>query len=500
MDAKALRQQNNVWSVKYFAIAIGGLMALVIICHCVLRRFMSNSIFDVALEKWLLYTVYWSINLILILTNNNLNSLIYVAKRLGWISVANFVLLAFLAIRNTPLAPLSGTSYEKLRPLHKTAGYTCIATSVIHGVVYLNAWAQIDHLHEMGETSNLVGAIAGMAMVIIGISTIGWITRKYYELFYAIHLVMFLLIIILIGMHRPSFAKSTVIMVIFTACLWGADRLIRFTKLCWNMPGNYATLTPMIDGAVRVKLQRSLRGTPGSHAFLWMPSIRFFESHPFTVVSNSPVEFLIREYDGYTHDLIETARQQPGVRLRCSIDGPYGQVPNFGEFDHTILVAGGSGASFTFALALGVLKGNAANISAKTIDFIWSVKHSDSLKWFENELQQLQENPAVNLHIHVSRDDASSGDDSLSLELAQTTIDVEKGTEKNECKTISVAARRKGRPDIANLLTSCISQCGPEVRIGVAACGPSQMTKATRAAVYQRTFDVGPSITLHTEE
>lgn len=273
----------------------------------------------------------------------------------------------------------------------------------------------------------------------------------------------------------------------------------------------------MTDGAVRVKLHRSLRCTPGSHAFLWMPSLRFFESHPFTLVSNSPVEFLIREYDGYTHDLVNLARQQPGVRLRCSVDGGYGQIPDYTKFDHVVLVAGGSGASFTFALALAILKEH----STRTIDFIWSVKRTgmsirgctvvespiehntkfftDSLKWFENELQQLQESSSVNLHIHVSRDAVSSEDDSSSLDLAQATPDVEKGNEKTGCQTVSVAARHKGRPDIGNLLASCVAQCSPEARIGVAACGPSQMVSATRAAVYKRAYDVGPSITLHTE-
>ncbi len=195
---------------------------------------------------------------------------------------------------------------------------------------------------------------------------------------------MFMLIVILVGMHRPNFAKSTVVIIIFTACLWGSDRLLRFSKFCWNFFGNYAILTPMEDGAVRVKLHRTLHCTPGSHAFLWMPSIRFFESHPFTVVSASPVEFLIRKYDGYTHDLLELARQQPGKRLRCSVDGGYGQIPNFMNFDRVILVAGGSGASFTFALALSLLKEGTAENPTKTIDFIWSVKRpgmSTSIKY-----------------------------------------------------------------------------------------------------------------------
>jgi hypothetical protein len=189
-------------------------------------------------------------------------------------------------------------------------------------------------------------------------------------------MVMFMMILILVGLHRPDIARSTIVIVIFTACLWASDRLLRFVKLCWHFIGNYATLTPMQDGAVRVKLHRSLCCTPGSHAFLWMPSIRILESHPFTLVSADPAEFLVRKYDGYTHDLFQLAQQQPGRRIRCSVDGGYGQIPNFMNFDRIILVAGGSGASFTFAVALGLLKEGAAGNVTKTIDFIWTVKHS----------------------------------------------------------------------------------------------------------------------------
>jgi cytochrome bd-type quinol oxidase subunit 2 len=86
-----------------------------------------------------------------------------------------------MALKNTPLAPLTATSYEKLRPIHKVAGYTCIFTSVLHGVVYLAAWSESGNLAEMKESKNFAGAIAGMAMVIIGMSTITYIMRAHYE-------------------------------------------------------------------------------------------------------------------------------------------------------------------------------------------------------------------------------------------------------------------------------------------------------------------------------
>jgi predicted ferric reductase len=185
-----------------------------------------------------------------------------------------------------------------------------------------------------------------------------------------------MLVIIALGLHRTDFAESTIKINIFIACLWFTDRLFRLAKTCWNFVGNFAILTPMADGAVRVKLRRSLACRPGSHAFLWIPSIRLLETHPFTLVSNSPSEFLIREYDGFTSSLVKAARQNPGKAWRCSVDGGYGQVPDFKRFDRVVLVAGGSGATFTFSIASSIVREWKARGTTVQIDFIWVVRYA----------------------------------------------------------------------------------------------------------------------------
>lgn len=76
---------------------------------------------------------------------------------------------------------------------------------------------------------------------------------------------------------------------------------------------------------------------------------------------------------------------------------------------------------------------------------------------------------------------------------------MEKGKEGTTGKTIQLPDVNKGRPDVLKLVAGCISQCSLESRIGVGACGPTQMIKMTRKAVSQETYDTGPSITLHTE-
>jgi NAD(P)H-flavin reductase len=86
---------------------------------------------------------------------------------------------------------------------------------------------------------------------------------------------------------------------------------------------------------------------------------------------------VIRVYDGFTRDLYKAAQSSPGRVLRCSVDGPYGQVPNFRRFEKVILVAGGSGASFTFSIALDLVEKSDTTI--KSIDFIWAVRQQGKL-------------------------------------------------------------------------------------------------------------------------
>lgn len=198
-----------------------------------------------------------------------------------------------------------------------------------------------------------------------------WLTST---VFYMLHVLMFILIMIMVGMHRPKISTHSLVIVIFTSCMWFSDRLLRLAKICWFSVGDHATVTGLLGDTVHVRLTRNVSCRPGSHVFLWLPSIRLFETHPFTMVSSSPPEFVIRAYDGFTRDPYYLAHKKQGQLLRCSMDGEYGQVPNFVEFDKVVFVAGGSGASFTFAIALGLLDTLAARKTSKQIEFLWAIR------------------------------------------------------------------------------------------------------------------------------
>jgi predicted ferric reductase len=159
------------------------------------------------------------------------------------------------------------------------------------------------------------------------------------------------------------------------------DRALRLSRFLYYLPSNTATLTPLrSSNATRVTLTRSMpRAAPGSHAFLYIPSIRALQTHPFTMISRDPVEFVISGRDGFTKDLFEAACEKPGRKVRAGIEGAYGNVPAIMGYERVVLFAGGSGATFTFALAAEWAKKQDAD-SMKSLDFVWSIRTAGKSK------------------------------------------------------------------------------------------------------------------------
>jgi Na+-transporting NADH:ubiquinone oxidoreductase subunit NqrF len=86
---------------------------------------------------------------------------------------------------------------------------------------------------------------------------------------------------------------------------------------------------------------------------------------------------VVAAYDGFTRDLHEYALKNPGRVLKASVDGPYGSVPDFTQFDKVIFVAGESGASFTCGTVMNTLLKLGYSTST-AIEFIWVVREQST--------------------------------------------------------------------------------------------------------------------------
>jgi predicted ferric reductase len=178
--------------------------------------------------------------------------------------------------------------------------------------------------------------------------------------------------------------------------IWGLDRLIRLIRLVvfnhsyfglkkgsGTMDASVELLSPHL---VRLRLHRPphLHWSPGQTAYLIMPDVSTipFEAHPFTIASfdttrgetqgdvipiievkevpgeNEPhwkeLVFIIDVHGGFTKNLRDVAEKTGKVKV--FVDGPYGKSPDLTDYDTSVLIAGGSGVSFTLPLLLDGIK------------------------------------------------------------------------------------------------------------------------------------------------
>ncbi|KAI1366206.1 ferric reductase NAD binding domain-containing protein [Xylaria arbuscula] len=442
----------------------------------------------------------------------------------------------FLALKNTPLAILTAYSYERLNSLHRIAGYTTLVYTILHASIYAEYFISEGRIYILQEDIVTSGIVAGFGMLFTVLAgTI--LQRRNYELFYIIHLALFVVILITFGLHRPHLESDKALGVaIFIATIWGSDRLLRMTRLAFNSINNEATIFPLPNGGTRIVIKKQImRARPGKHCYVWLPHIRKFETHPFTIVANEPLELIINSHSGFTRDLHQYASSSPGATLKVSVEGPYGTLPDPMDYDKVVLVAGGTGATFTFGLAADMIRRLSPD-SNKQIEFIWVSRKRDNIEWFTQHLDNLISHdcaPQIGLKIHLTRANtvestsavlphifsdsqpkhftsldkeiglqSGSGTESSSTSIREA--DPEKrndsGSRKGATSTFDNLPIIYGRPDIETSVREAIMSTGKDDRVLVAACGPTGLVDTVRNTTASCISVDGPSVELHCEQ
>lgn len=283
-------------------------------------------------------------------------------------------LCVFFGLKNTPLALAIPVSHTEINILHRLVGYTTVFMVLLHAIFYTIHFGRQGWWATLLESGNVEGLGCGAAMLIL---LMGIFRHRHYEMFYASHIAGFILAVVLTGFHRPDWAKKLPIVMLFIACMWVLDRIIRTVRMSCNLLNNHTTLYPLPDGGTRVYLKKpSTKAVlPGSHCFLWLPKICLYQIHPFTIVSNGPsgLELVIKRQEGFTGSLCELATRYPSCSVWASVDGPYGSLPDTKAYDRLVLIAGGSGASFTFGLMNRILD-HPGRIKLQSIDLVWAAR------------------------------------------------------------------------------------------------------------------------------
>lgn len=283
-------------------------------------------------------------------------------------------LCVFFGLKNTPLAPLAGVSHAQLNILHRIVGYTAVVLLILHAFVYTIHFGRQGRWSLFIEKENIEGMGAGIAMLALLMCIF---RHQHYEAFYASHIVGFVAAVILTGLHRPNWAKKLPLVMSIIFSVWVLDRVIRLGRMSCNLVNNSVTFHPLPDGGTRLVLKKPgvEAALPGSYCYLWIPRIRLYENHPFTIVSNGPsgLELVMKSRQGFTGAVGNFAARNPVATAWASVDGPYGSVPNMEDYNKLIFIAGGSGAAFTFGLMNRMMM-QPQRFTDQSIEFMWAVR------------------------------------------------------------------------------------------------------------------------------
>ncbi|KAF4973679.1 hypothetical protein FSARC_68 [Fusarium sarcochroum] len=356
----------------------------------------------------------------------------------------------------------------------------------------------------------------------------GIFRHKNYELFYVSHIIGFLAVVLLTALHRPNWAKKIPLVMLIIFSMWTLDRLARLVRLLCNLVNNSATFYPLPDGGTRVILKKPVTeaALPGSHCFLWIPRLRLYENHPFTIVSNdsSGLELVMKSHEGFTKAVGSFANRNPRSTLWASMDGPYGSLPDIDHYDKLILVAGGSGAAFTFGFMNRILM-HPEKVASQSVEFVWAVRRIEQLNWFRRHLLNITKaGHPLSLKVYVTGEQPGSS----SAATTPTVTECEHSIDELESEallreeafnydTISPMSdigglfhRTSADEQTANLMFEkldndivigeALGKAGYHQRVLVATCGPKSLMDAVEDSAGKWQNKRGLRIDIHCED
>lgn len=326
----------------------------------------------------------------------------YLAKRLGRVPVAMLPVTYFLTLRPSPLPQVF---YLQLVPFHKWLSRIVFILIVGHAAVYLYLYISMGKLFKLLHYSNLSGIVAFGLFILLIITSLKPIRRRYYNnLFFPTHFVTTWIVLPLIYYHSPKATAPYVYLCLFVLLFQAVYRYY-LSKSNLQLPVQSISSTMLYISLPKSQLPKSLQGyyPPGSHLrisstpifptwFLptWIrsrlksakPNSGFLSSlvqstHPYTISSlpqDPTVTLCIRK-----------TRFPIRLRRNYTITGPYASIPSpffedlrNGKVKRALFIAGGTGIAFCAPLMRHL---RSMNVQVK---LLWAIRDMNDAKVLVN--------------------------------------------------------------------------------------------------------------------
>lgn len=422
--------------------------------------------------------------------------------RTGILSVINMIPLFLMAGRNNPLISLLNMSFDQFNLLHRWFGRIVVLEALAHTVAHIMkatdqedfaaAWAGV-----WAAPFMLFGFIATVAFLAIAVQASSPLRHAFYETFKVLHIVLAIASVVGLWYHLNLKDLPQLKYLIIAIVFWAFDRFMRFASIAYRNFGKGGTRTvieTLPGNALRISvtLARPWTFQSGQHAYLYLPSLGAWQSHPFSVAwaedavdpsaeklamtrqdvlsaKKSTISFVVRERTGITHTMYKKAVNSPGGRFetKCFVEGPYGSLHSLKSYGTVMLFAGGVGITHQVPYVRELVAGFAnGTVATRKIVLIWTIQSPEHLEWIRPWMTEI-------LAMDRRRD------------VLRVMLFVSRPRSTKEIHSPSATVQMfPGRPNIETLVgIETESQVGA---MAVSVCGPGTLSDEVRRAVRSR--------------
>ncbi|KAI0743320.1 ferric reductase like transmembrane component-domain-containing protein [Irpex lacteus] len=319
------------------------------------------------------------------------------ANRGGFLALAQFPVVFLFATKNSIVSFLlgPGNGYERLNYVHRWAGRGLFICALIHGALWIRNHLQYG-LPILGQQKETSGVAAFGVLCVIVLTSLRPPRRMFHQVFFISHILGFVAFFITVCYHT-TYATPWIFPPL---AFYGLDLLMRMFRYTIKD----ATLVPVDNQMTLIHIHDCDAGwEAGQHLRLRVFfNGRLFEAHPLSVVSAPPsissistrtLTLAARVRGDWTRALNEYATgeqeriscckesaKNSGVPVQVMFDGAYGGCSiDLGDYESVLLIAGGSGATFTIGMLDDIVGrcvklGRAGGEKTRRIEFVWCIK------------------------------------------------------------------------------------------------------------------------------
>ncbi|KAL3659315.1 hypothetical protein V7S43_015586 [Phytophthora oleae] len=282
-----------------------------------------------------------------------------IGNALGFNCLFNMTLLFLPATRNSAWMEFLSLSYANAIKFHRWIGVAAVLTGVMHCGCYYYGWIQDERWMDMALPCwdcslrelkgrkiwiNVFGELALLCFLLIGLTSIPWVRRKLYNVFYNVHQLLFLSVVFT-GLHwaralwflLPTFVVYLTSRVLSRYNGSTASKVVEFSSLS-------SALCKLVVAIEREQFQ------VGQFVYVNVPAISRFEWHAFTIASSpgaSTMTLLVKVLGDWTDKLMvyQQLCARRSVEPEVYVDGYYGAslADTYQNYNTVVLIGGGVG-------------------------------------------------------------------------------------------------------------------------------------------------------------